>query len=337
MVTALEAGPSAVAAERGECVACGRGYGRLRVPAGHGGEPANAEVGLWGCGELVVCDQCWHLAGGTAGVAARLDAAGDALEPVLVLAPEIEALLAEAADFDLLHPLDRLLVDSGVRWAVLRHIAVPARMTLAGWVMRSVAPDGSRSADSARLWLDEVEARIRGQGSGAGFVYTARKRRWWRIAHQLACAAAWERRPLTWMAQEDLAAAVGCSTRTVRRVVAWLRAEGLLWKVDVATKAITQVDLKGAVLGRADGLVLDGNRLYAVLQETTEVVAVDLAPDFASGTVVGHLKDDRFVAPATAFKTADKLYVVVTQFSKREDNTATKPFNVFEMPLSAIK
>jgi len=231
VVTALEAGPSAVAAERGECVACGRGYGRLRVPAGHGGEPANAEVGLWGCGELVVCDQCWHLAGGTAGVAARLDAAGDALEPVLVLAPEIEALLAEAADFDLLHPLDRLLVDSGVRWAVLRHIAVPARMTLAGWVMRSVAPDGSRSADSARLWLDEVEARIRGQSSGAGFVYTARKRRWWRIAHQLACAAAWERRPLTWMAQEDLAAAVGCSTRTVRRVVAWLRAEGLLWEV----------------------------------------------------------------------------------------------------------
>lgn len=230
-MTALDTGPRAVAAQRGECVACGRGYGRLRLPAGHAGEPANAEVGLWGCGELVVCDQCWHLAGGTAGVAARLDAAGDALEPVLVLPPEVEALLAEAADFDLLHPLDRVLVNSGVRWAVLRHIAVPARMTLAGWVIRSAAPDGSRSADSARLWLDAVEARIRAQSGGAGFVYTARKRRWWRIAHQLACAAAWERRPLTWMAQEDLAAAVGCSTRTVRRVVAWLRAEGLLWEV----------------------------------------------------------------------------------------------------------
>ncbi len=113
--------------------------------------------------------------------------------------------------------------------------------------------------------------------------------------------------------------------------------KGLLWKVDVATKAITAVDLKGALLGRADGLVLDGQRLYAICQETSEVIAVDLAADFASGAVVGRLKDDRFVAPATAFKTADKLFVVVTQFSKRDDNAAAKPFAVYEMPIAAIK
>lgn len=194
-------------------------------------DPDSAQNRLLECIDLVVCDQCWHLAGGTAGVVARLDAAGDALAPLLVLPPDVETLLAGAADYDALHPLDRLLVSSGVRWAVLRHIAVPARMTLAGSVLRRDAPGGTRTADSARLWLDHVEARIRAQSGGGGFVYTARKRRWWRIAHQLACAAAWERRPLTWMAQEEIAAVVGCSTRTVRRVVAWLRDEALLWEI----------------------------------------------------------------------------------------------------------
>lgn len=216
------------AARKPACVSCGRQYGRPRSPAV---EPDSAQDGLLRCLDLVVCDQCWHLAGGSAGIAARLDTAGDALEPLLVLPPDVETLLAGAAEYDVLHPLDRLLVDSGVRWAVLRHIAVPARMTLAGWVLRSAAPDGTRTADSARLWLDQVEARIRAQSGDGGFVYTTRKRRWWRIAHQLACAAAWERRPLTWMAQEEIAAVVGCSTRTVRRVVAWLRDEALLWEV----------------------------------------------------------------------------------------------------------
>lgn len=216
------------ARQRPHCVACGRPYGRPRSPAP---DPDTAQGGLLECLDLVVCDQCWHLAGGTAGVAARLDAAGDTLTPLLVLPPDVEALLAGAADYDALHPLDRLLVSSGVRWAVLRHIAVPARMTLAGWVLRSDAPGGTQTADSARLWLDHVEARIRAQSGGGGFVYTARKRRWWRIAHQLACAAAWERRPLTWMPQEEIAAVVGCSTRTVRRVVAWLRDEALLWEI----------------------------------------------------------------------------------------------------------
>lgn len=231
-VTAVEAEPlprsGGVADRRRPCVACGRSYGRLRVPAGGGDE---SEAGLWGCAELIVCDQCWHLAGGATGVRTRLDVVDGAVEPLLVLPPDVEAVLAGAADHDLLHPLDRLLTDSGVRWAVLRHIAVPARMTLAGWVLRSTPPDRTRPAESARLWLDEVEDRVRAQSGTGGFVHTARKNRWWRVAHQLACAAARERRPLTWMAQEDVADAVGCSTRTVRRVVRWLHAEGLLWEV----------------------------------------------------------------------------------------------------------
>ncbi len=205
-------------------------------PAG----PEGAGEALLGCVELVACDQCWHLAGGSAGVAARLVDAGveggvgveggavggPVLEPMLVFDPVVEALLEAAQDYDLLHPIDRLLVESGIRWPVLRHIAVPARMQLAGRVLRSPAPAGTRSADSARCWLDAVETALRAQPG-----YMSRRRRWWRVALQLACAADRDRRPLTWMTQEEIAAVIGCSTRTVRRVVAWLRAQGLLWEV----------------------------------------------------------------------------------------------------------
>lgn len=193
---------------------------------------------LWDCAELVVCDQCWHLAGGTAAIASRLVDDGEAADPdpALLFDPVVEAVLASAAEYDELHPIDRLLVESGVRWEVLRHIAVPARMQLAGAVLRRPAPEATRSADSARVWLDQVEARIRAQtgpsaAAGVGFVYNAKRRRWWRIANLLACAADRDTRPLTWVTQEELAAAVGCSTRTVRRAVAWLRTEGLLWEV----------------------------------------------------------------------------------------------------------
>lgn len=197
---------------------------------------------LWECTELVVCDQCWHLAGGTAAITTRLAGeAGGTMEPALVFDAAVEALLVDAAEYDELHPIDRLLVESGVRWTVLRHIAVPARMQLAGQVLRRPAPEATRSADSARVWLAAVEARIRAQtgptthgpdaGAGVRFVYRAKQRRWWRIANLLACAADHDRRPLTWVTQEEIAAVVGCSTRTVRRAVAWLRAEGLLWEV----------------------------------------------------------------------------------------------------------
>jgi hypothetical protein len=221
-------------------VACCRPYGRRRAPR----IPADVTEGaLIDCADLVVCDQCWHVAGGTAAITTRL--AGAAMEPALVFDPAVDALLSAAAEYDQLHPIDRLLVESGVRWQVLRHIAVPARMQLAGQVLRRPAPDATRSADSARVWLDVVEDRIRAQtiapssaagagssaGAGAGFVYNAKRRRWWRIANLLACAADRDTRPLTWVTQEEIAAVVGCSTRTVRRAVAWLRAEGLLWEV----------------------------------------------------------------------------------------------------------
>ena len=224
-----------------DCVACGRPYGRQRAPRT---DTDTAQTTLLDCTALVVCDQCWHLAGNTNTVTARLT--HSPTEPALQFDPAIEALLLAANDYDQLHPLDRLIVESGVRWAVLRHIAVPARMQLAAWIAQRHPPEATRRADSPGAWLDAVEDRIRAQTradhtrAGAGtsptppgdqFVYNAKRRRWWRICHILRCCADRDTRPLTWVTQEEIAAAIGCSTRTVRRCVAWLRAEGLLWEI----------------------------------------------------------------------------------------------------------
>ena len=111
---------------------------------------------------------------------------------------------------------------------------------------------------------------------------------------------------------------------------------GLLWRIDIATRTASQIDLRGALLRGGDGLVLDDHRLYATIQDTNEIVAIDLTNDFSSGLIAGRLRDDRFVAPATAFLENDRLYVVVSQMNRFQDDSAARPFNIYEVPVSAI-
>lgn len=353
--------PPAPVAARGECAGCGRGYGRRRSPSVQG-------QALWECAKLVVCDQCWHLAGGTAAITTRLagetgeaGTAGGAMEPALVFDPAVEALLVAAAEYDELHPIDRLLVESGVRWAVLRHIAVPARMQLAGQVLRRPAPEATRSADSARVWLDAVEDRIRAQtatataagaGAGAGtFVYNAKRRRWWRIANLLACASDHNRRPLTWLTQEEIAAVVGCSTRTVRRAVTWLRAEGLLWEVvpgcrlpqqhvpdaETATEAAARRAALAAAVAAEDAaitrarthLVLARAELDAINDGHTganAAAAAQLAlPDDVIAALAADVAADLATATDPALVNLSPVYELRTPTTPDPDLTPTRP------------
>ena len=112
---------------------------------------------------------------------------------------------------------------------------------------------------------------------------------------------------------------------------------GLLWKIDIAGRSAARIDLGGALLRGGDGLVLDGRRLYVTVQDTHEVVAIDLAPDLTAGSVIGHVRDDRFVAPATAFLENDTLHVVASQMSAFQDDTAVRPFAVYEVPVAALE
>ncbi|WP_394622319.1 hypothetical protein JNUCC0626_50150 (plasmid) [Lentzea sp. JNUCC 0626] len=213
-MTAATSYPDVVApVQRPECVSCTRPMGRRRTPL------INDEP-------LYVCDLCWHLAGGAQAVAAKL--AGEQPQPLLELDPGAEALMLAVAEQDQLHPLDRLLTMSGIRWAVLRQIVPAARVDLAGRVLNRIAPEHTRPAQGAATWMEAVEQQIR---DSTEFRYKAKQRRWWRIARVFAICADRTGRPLTWVSQEEIAAAVGCSDRTVRRCVRWLQQVGLLWEV----------------------------------------------------------------------------------------------------------
>jgi hypothetical protein len=213
MKTAEALAPVVSPVQRPECVSCTRPMGRRRSAL------VNNE-------ELFVCDLCWHLAGGAEAVAAKL--AGEQAQPLLEFDPAAEALILSINEHDALHPLDRLLTLSGVRWSVLRRIVPAARVALAGKVLTRVAPSTTRPAQSTTLWMDAVEHGIR---TSTEFRYAAKRRRWWRIARIFAICADHNGRPLTWISQEEVAAAVGCSDRTVRRCVSWLQRMELLWEV----------------------------------------------------------------------------------------------------------
>lgn len=215
MTATTETSASVSPVQRHQCVCCTLPLGRRRPQLVDGGD------------ELYVCDLCWRLAGGREAIEAR--AAGEQPVPLLELDPAAEAMLA-AADYDRLHPLDRLLTQAGVRWSVLRHIVPAARVDLATRVLTRAAPEGTRPTESPHVWLDVVADRIRAC-TGTDFKRNAKRRRYWRIARVYAVCADHSGRPLTWVTQDDIAAAVDCSTRTVRRCLAWLQREGLLWEL----------------------------------------------------------------------------------------------------------
>lgn len=110
---------------------------------------------------------------------------------------------------------------------------------------------------------------------------------------------------------------------------------GQLYRIEAASKEVTEVNLGGETLANGDGLVLDGQTLYVVLQQPdNEIVVVELADDFASGTVTSRIQDESLAAPATAIKVDDRLLVVNTQFNAMESEEGPAlPFTVSSIPL----
>jgi sugar lactone lactonase YvrE len=110
---------------------------------------------------------------------------------------------------------------------------------------------------------------------------------------------------------------------------------GQLFRIEIASKEVTEVDLGGETLANSDGLVLDGQTLYVVLQQPdNEVVVIGMADDFASGTVTSRIQDESLAAPATAIKVDDRLLVVNTQFNAMESEEGPElPFTISSIPL----
>ncbi len=113
---------------------------------------------------------------------------------------------------------------------------------------------------------------------------------------------------------------------------------GQLFRVDTASKEVIEVDLGGETLEGGDGLVLDDQTLYAVIQTNNQIISVDLANDFASGTVISRFEDASLAYPATAVKVEDRLLVVNTQFDVMESEKGPAlPFTVLSIPTLALQ
>ena len=89
---------------------------------------------------------------------------------------------------------------------------------------------------------------------------------------------------------------------------------GELYKVDPATGDAELVDLGGASVFSADGILLVGRKLYVVRNFLNQIDVIDLASDYLSGTVTNVLTNTDFQIPTTITRYGWKLYVVNGRF-----------------------
>lgn len=113
---------------------------------------------------------------------------------------------------------------------------------------------------------------------------------------------------------------------------------GRLFRVEVGTASVTEVDLGGAILTGGDGLALDGQTLYVVRDTEGGITPVDLADDFASGSVGEGFTDPTFDYPTTMALVGDGTALVVnSQLDMEQDGgQPSLPFTVSRIILPAV-
>lgn len=107
---------------------------------------------------------------------------------------------------------------------------------------------------------------------------------------------------------------------------------GNLFRIDSESREILRIDLGNATLTTGDGLVLDGQTLYAVRNEPGDVVPVELSEGFDSGIVGEGFGSDSLQYPTTAAMYGDRLLVVNSQFN-RQGGQPQLPFTVSSIPI----
>jgi outer membrane protein assembly factor BamB len=90
---------------------------------------------------------------------------------------------------------------------------------------------------------------------------------------------------------------------------------GVLYAIDAGTGVATAIDVGGAALTFGDGLLLQGHTLYVVRNRLNEVVVVELAHDWRSGSVADVRTSAAFDVPATIASYAGRLWVVNARFT----------------------
>ena len=99
-----------------------------------------------------------------------------------------------------------------------------------------------------------------------------------------------------------------------------------VWRIDTATRDVSRLDLGDTSFG-ADGMVLHGRNLYAVLNYGAPhgVYIARLDAGLRSGTVVHRITGDRFDLPTTLARHDCRLYVVNSQ---NDEPPGTPPYTV---------
>ncbi|PWE00766.1 SMP-30/gluconolactonase/LRE family protein [Marinilabilia rubra] len=89
---------------------------------------------------------------------------------------------------------------------------------------------------------------------------------------------------------------------------------GELYNINPSTGEASLIDLGGALLPFADGILLDGKMLYVVQNMLNQVTEIRLNEYFVSGTLAGTITDDNFGIPTTVAEFGDRLYLVNAHF-----------------------
>ncbi len=87
-----------------------------------------------------------------------------------------------------------------------------------------------------------------------------------------------------------------------------------LHTIDPATGVADRIELTGGDATNGDGLLLEGHTLYVVQNRLNRVAVVELAEDYGSGTVVGHLTHPALNVPTTIDKQNGRLYLPNAKF-----------------------
>jgi sugar lactone lactonase YvrE len=90
---------------------------------------------------------------------------------------------------------------------------------------------------------------------------------------------------------------------------------GKLFTADAQTGVTREIDLGGATVVNADGILLKGTTLYIALNRTNRIGVVKLAQDLQSGRVTEPLTDRDFDVPTTLASIGDDLFAVNARFN----------------------
>jgi sugar lactone lactonase YvrE len=97
---------------------------------------------------------------------------------------------------------------------------------------------------------------------------------------------------------------------------------GKLFTVNPATGATAEINLGAEDVANGDGILLQGQTLYVVQNQTNQLAVVTLSADLTTGTVIRRVTNAAFDVPTTVAATDGSLYLVNARFGVADPGNA---------------